>query len=725
MITRRDFLATTTVGSAASFAPTAGEYTRKAVTPPDWYWRPMRWLTMNLVQDDPGKSDLDFWLDYLKRAHVDAVSWNAGGIVAFYPTTIPYHKRNEKLGSSDPLGYLIEGSRRMGLIVTARVDHHATYPEAAQAHPEWISRDPQGNPRRHWATPELFLTCTLGPYNEIFMTQVMVEIETLYRVDGFNHNRWAPQVMCYCDWCRTNFRKATGLELPQKENASDPRFAPYVLWRENRIFELWDTWNAAIQKINPNAFVLPGIGAERGRLNMSKVRARAKTLYLDYQARRGTVPPWMAGKRGKELRAVLGDKPTGLTFSIGYEQPYRWKDSVQPAAETKIWVHDGVAHGLRPKMAKFAAAVHDDRWTRPVEEIYTWLWKHEKYLRNVGHPLATVGILYSQQTARFYRAAAERGHNEEDAGNGLYHALIEARIPADFVHEDLLEDSQLERFRVLVLPGTACLSDKQCAQIRRFVQGGGGLVATFETSLFDELGNRRQDFGLADLFGVSAAGPAQGRMQNSYLRLDHSTKHPILRGLEDARRTINGAWRVPVKPTVQFPVQPVLFVEPYPDLPMEEVYPRDTDKRVPEVYLREAGKGRVAYFPFDIDRIFWEVLDPDHGRLLANAVRWAARDDIPVEVDGPGVLDVMVWRQESSLTVHLVNLTNPMMMKGPFREILPVGEQKVRLRLPGDAKPRRVHLLTAGLERPADIRGGWLHVSVPSIALHEVVAIDL
>lgn len=134
---------------AAAFG--AGPYTAKHVTPPDWYWRAMRWLTMNLVQDDPGKVDLDFWLDYLKRAHVDAASWNSGGIIAFYPTNLPHHKRNERLGSSDPLGYLIEGCRKMGLIVTTRVDHHATYPDTAKAKPEWISIDENGQPRPHWA----------------------------------------------------------------------------------------------------------------------------------------------------------------------------------------------------------------------------------------------------------------------------------------------------------------------------------------------------------------------------------------------------------------------------------------------------------------------------------------------------------------------------------------------------------------------------------------------
>lgn len=724
MMTRRQLLAAGTAASVVHAAPpAAGPNTLKAVTAPDWYWRAMRWLTMNLVQDDPGKVDLDFWLDYLRRAHVDAASWNSGGIIAFYPTQLAHHRRNEKLGDTDPLGYLIEGCRRMGLIVTTRVDHHATYADTAQARPEWISRDAQGKMRPHWAAPGLFLTCTLGPYNEHFMTDVMRELVTMYRVDGFNHNRWAPQRMCYCAWCRTNFRKAYGLELPAEESPQDPRWAKYVVFREDRIFQLWDHWNREIQKVNANAFVLPGIGAERDRLNMSKVRERARTLYLDYQGRDGFTAPWMAGKKGKEMRSVLGDKPAGLTFSVGHVDRYRWKDSVQSAAELKVWVHTGAAHGLRPKMAKFAGTLYDRRWLQPVEEIYTWLWKHEPYLRNVGHPVATVGILHSQQNARFYTDAEKRGHDEEDYSKGLYHALIEARIPNDIVHEDLLEESGLDRFRVLILPNVACLSDKQCAQIRRYVERGGSLIATFESSLRNERGELRQDFALGDLFGVKAAGAVQGPMKNSYLRVNG--RHPLLQGLEDASRTVNGAFRVPVTPVAEFKDKPLLFVAPYPDLPMEEVYPRDYDKSVPEAFLREMGRSRVAYFPFDLDRIFWEMMDIDHGKLIANAVRWAAREEMPVDVQGPGVLDVTVWRQKESMTVHLVNLTNPMMMRGPFREIIPVGEQRVRVRLPENAKIRKVRLLTADREMPAEQANGWLSVTVPSVGVHEVVAIDL
>jgi hypothetical protein len=123
--------------------------------------------------------------------------------------------------------------------------------------------------------------------------------------------------------------------------------------------------------------------------------------------------------------------------------------------------------------------------------------------------------------------------------------------------------------------------------------------------------------------------------------------------------------------------------------------------------------------------MFWEVLSVDHGRLLANAVRWAANEPQPVEVEGPGVVYVSIWRQRQSITVHLVNLTNPMLMKGPIREVIPVGPQRVRIRLPDGLRARGVKLLTAGTEPEVTSRDGLLSLTVPSIDVHEVVAIDV
>jgi len=296
------------------------------------------------------------------------------------------------------------------------------------------------------------------------------------------------------------------------------------------------------------------------------------------------------------------------------------------------------------------------------------------------------------------------------------------------LHDRLLDPEHTGKFKVLILPNIAALSGEQCEQLRQFAARGGSIVATFETSLYDEWGARRPNFGMSDLFGVKFKGRVEGPLQNSYLRIEKDPAtgkfHPILAGLENAERIINGVYRIDVEALQRVPNPPITLVPSYPDLPMEEVYPRVPKTDIPEVYLRESGKSRVVYFPWDIDRSFWEVLSADHGKLLRNAVIWAANEEPPVEVNGPGVLDVTVWRQKSSMTVHLVNLTNPMMMKGPFREFIPVGEQRVRVRLPEAHKASKVQLLVSGASPRVVESPGRLELTIPSILIHEVVAID-
>jgi hypothetical protein len=693
---------------------------------PAWCEKPMRWAQLTLVEDDPGKYDPTFWLDYFKRTRSDAACLSAGGCVAYYPTKVPLHYRSKWLGNTDPFGELVEGCRKLGMVVIARTDPHAVHQEAYDVHPEWIAVDGEGNKRRHWASPEMWVTCGLGPYNFEQMTAIHREIMSRYKVDGIFINRWDGSGMCYCDHCRKHFREAHGMELPRSNNPHDPARRLYVLWRQQRLFELWDLWDAAVRELNPDGCVIPNTGGGAGSwLDMKRIGERAPTLMADRQARRGLTPPWANGKSAKEFRSTMGRKPIVGIFSVGVEEPYRWKDSVQSEAEIRIWAAEGIANGLRPWFTKFSGTLHDERWLRVVEDIYRRHHRWENYLRNET-PLARVGLVYSQQSAWFYGGDKAR-EKLEDHALGFYQALLEARIPFEMVHDRLLDAERIDRFRTLVLPNIAALSDAQCRQLSDYVKRGGSLVATYETSLYDEWGVKRNDFGLADLFGVSFLGRVEGPMRNSYLRLEHETIpwHPLLKGLENAPRIINGVWRVEVGAKEDFPSPPITLIPSYPDLPMEMVYPRVPKTGKPELYLREPGGSRVAYFPWDIDRVFWEVLCVDHGHLLRNAVEWATNEPRPLTVTGPGVLDVAFWRQKESLTVHLVNLTNPMMMKGPFRELIPVGKQKVRVRLPEGTKARKVHLLATGKAVRAEDRGGYLTLTVPSILDHEVVAIDL
>jgi hypothetical protein len=725
-LNRREFFQTTGIAIAAASSVTPGD-AQTAASATGWYGRPMRWMQLAFVEDDPGRYDPAFWLDYFKRIHADAACLSAGGCVAFYPTKVPFHYRSKYLGNTDPFGEMLAGCRKLGMNVVARTDPHAAHQDVYDAHPDWIAADADGKKRRHWADPELWVTCALGPYNFEFMTDVTREIVREYKVDGIFSNRWAGSGMCYCEHCRENFHRFSGLDLPRTANPQDPARRQYIVWHEARLFELWRLWDAEIKKLNPNAsFIANAGGGALSGLDMKTIGELAPTLFADRQARHGVMAPWANGKNGKEYGATLQGKAIAGITSVGLEEPYRWKDSVQSGDEIRLWFADGTAHNLRPWCTKFNAKPIDRRWLPVVEEYFNWHHRNERWLRN-ERSLAEVAIVYSQQTATFYggtRAAAR----VEDHALGFYQALVEGRVPFDMVHDRLLDPEHVDRYRALILPNIAALSDAQCRQIADYVRKGGSIVATHETSLYDEWGVRRRDFGLAELFGTSFDGKIETQLHNSYLNVEKDPAsgdfHPLVRGLEDATRIINGVNWVNTKPAAATGYSPLTLVPSYPDLPMEEVYTRVPRTNIPGVYARQYGRGRVVYFPFDLDRTFWEVLAADHGLVLRNSVEWAHGGEQPLAVTGKGVIDVSLWTQQHSMTAHLVNLTNPMMMKGPVRELIPSPPQRVRVRTPKDRRVTSVRLLVRG-ERPRyRTVGPAIEIEVPSIELHEVIAFE-
>ena len=721
-----------------------GGYTKSG-----WFNRPMRWAQLTLTDDDPparvsGQSiaslkeparsadppifDPDFWLHYFKEIKAQGAVISTGGYIAYHPSKLPDQYVSPKVNdANDVFGYLVEHCRKMDMAVIVRTDPHAVHDEQKKAHPEWIARTADGEFRKHWSKDHAWVTCALGPMNFEFMTEVNREIVSRYGVDGIFSNRWAGSGLCYCENCKKMFRTKYGLELPAAMVLSDPSYKAYVDFHEKRLFELCRLWDGEIKKISPYARFIPnsGGGALSG-LDMRWLGDYSDILFADRQSRPKHSPLWSNGQNGKEFRSVMGNKPIGGIFHMGFEDGHRWKDSVQGSDELRLFVADGVANGLRVWFTKFHGKIYDRRWLGTVKELYNRYAQWEPYLRNIAN-LARVGLVFSQATGKFYGAE----HAREKVGkpiDGIYQALTESRIPFEMVHEsylNLTEQKYLSAFKTLILPNIACLSDAQCEGLKAFVKAGGGLIATFESSLYDEQGNKRGNFGLAELFGVDAAGPIEGPMKNSYLRLEMETKHPVLAGFHDTERIVNGNARLPVKENTAFPVKPVTLIPAYPDLPMEEVYPRQDHTGIAELYLRSYGAGRVAYFPWDIDSTFWDLLTLDHLRLFINTLDWVHQEERLITLKGPGVFDIAVWKQDKSLTVHLINMTNPMCMEGPVRELLPSFPQELIFNLPEGTKPREVKFLSAGKPAQFTLDGRKLKLQIPSFLDHEVVAIDV
>ena len=712
------------VAAAAIAAGTLSAEDAFAVPMPGLSWanNAMRWAQVAFTEEDPPRYDPNFWFDLFKKTHVEAACLSAGGDIAFYPTQVPLHKRARDLGDRDMLGEMIKGCRALNMSIVCRVDPHAMSEEAYAAHPEWAACTEDGKPRRHWAAKDMWVTCQNGGFMFDFMPAVLKEITDLYQPEGFFGNRWAGSGMCYCKTCATQFRAAAGLELPTTNDPQDPRRKAYIQWNADMRWKQFTLWNDTVSAGKKDCFFSPNGGLNEPDKVMHPLIA------VDRQGRSGTTPVWMMGKYAKQTRATMQNLPICGLFNVGIEDENRWKDSVQRGPELAAWIHGGVAQGFRPWYCKFNARIFDARWVEPVTRAFQWHYANDKYMRNTAN-LARVAMVNSTQSGIFTAGGTaftagdgvRAAQRVTDSVNGYCQALIEARIPFEMVDDRLMDPARLDQYRVLVLADVAAMSDRQCQQIRDFVLKGGRIVATGETSLYDETGKRRANFGLADLFGCDYVKTDNG-VKNSYLTPRHPS--PLTRGLEDAPRIIAATQQITVKPH-DAAKQPLTLVPSYPDLPMERVYTMTPETDIAMVFCRQAGKGRVVYFPMDLDRTFWEVLAADHLVLLKNAVDWAMEESQPMTVSGPGLVDIAYWRQKNSLAAHIVNMNNPMMMKGPYREMIPAGPYTVTLALPAGAKVGAVKLLESGAVPKTSRNGTRLVVEVPRIRLHEVVAVDL
>ena len=211
--------------------------------------------------------------------------------------------------------------------------------------------------------------------------------------------------------------------------------------------------------------------------------------------------------------------------------------SAKPLPEAHMWMIEGIAGGIQPWWHHVGAYHEDRRMYNTSGPIFKWHKANEEYLVS-RQPLANVGVVWSQQNTDFYgQDSAEQ--LVDSPYRGMTQALLRARIPYLPVNADhIRRDADL--FSVLVLPNVGILSENQVTDIRRFVENGGGLIATGETSLFDEWGDPRSDYALADLFGAhltESGKPVTERIRN---RGAGNTLHTYLRLTPELRGQVDG-----------------------------------------------------------------------------------------------------------------------------------------------------------------------------------------
>jgi hypothetical protein len=715
-----------------------------------WYQRTLRWGQTNITELDVERYDIDWWREHWKLTKVQGVVVNAGGIVAYYPSKYPLHYRAQFLNDRDLYGEINAAAREEGLTVLARMDSNRATEDFFKQHPEWFTRDIDGNPRMQG---DRYTACIFSGYYDTFLVDILKEIIDRYEPDGFTDNSWSGMnhsQICYCENCKQSFFDNHGADIPRAIDWDDENFKKWIRWNYDRRIDIWALNNQITQTYSGNEDCLwlgmisgsPMTESFRFR-DMKGILEQSKIIMLDHQHR----PAFgfqSNSHSGKLLHGLMGwDKliPESMPMYQGRTPSFRL--SAKPVAEAQTWMVEGFAGTIQPWWHHIGAYHEDRRQYMTAKPLMEWHAENDKYLIN-RTPIASVGVVWSHENIDYY------GKNTPEKTavwphEGMVQALIQGRIPYIPVHADHIERDS-DKFSVLILAGMGALSDAQCDSVRKFIAQGGSVIATGETSLYDEWGNRRSDFALSDVLGVHSTGTYEGNTEmaaptweiydhHSYLRLHpqqceieygpkigmaldgNGVRHEILNGFDSADILPFGG-RIENVVVEKSIAAPISFISEFPIFPPEFSWMREMDSGKPCVVLNESEHGgRIVYLAADLDRCFRRDNFPDHGNMLINIIKWAANGTIPIEINGPGLVDCQIYEQDNSLIIHLVNLTGT--TQEPLHEIIPVGPFEIRIKHKGKVRS----LVNQGALNINE-KDGWTSFKIDQLGLHDVLVIE-
>ncbi|SHG01538.1 Beta-galactosidase GanA [Kaistia soli DSM 19436] len=725
-----------------------------------WYKTTLRWAQTNLVEIDPERYDANFWREHWRKTRIQGVIINAGGIVTYYPSEIPLHKPALKLAGRDLYGEIVKAARDEKLTVIARMDSNRVSAEFYRAHPDWIAVDAAGNPYRE---ADKYVTCINSAYYAEYLPSVIREIISRSKPDGFADNNWAGLrrgLICHCRNCQEQFEAFSGLLLPHEDNWSSEPYRKWIQWSYRRRTEIWELNNRVTTEAGgPDCAWMGMISGDvlhnnERFIDLPEILSRSPIIMLDHQRRNGVDGFEQNTEAGKRLHEVGGWNVLIPESTPQYQlgSP-AFRLSSMPPAEVRLWSSSGFAGGIQPWWHHIGSMHEDRRQYRTAEPIFKWHEANQDVLFNRS-PVADVAVLWSQKNHDYLGQ-----HNASEATlnpyRGATKALDKAGIAWLPLHADAV-GTAAGRFKVLILPNLGAMSAAQIAAVQAFADEGGSVIATSESSLYSEHGDRLADFALGALFGLhrrsgefGGQGKPDGNIEtharHSYLRLSPElragvygpsdptaptaagTRHPLLAGLDDTDTLPFGGY-LPVAEADEDTTVLATFIPDFPIYPPETSFMRTFRTNLPAITVKKgAGGGNLIWFVADLDRCFAREEQFEHALLLANAVRWSigeGQEAVRVE-GGHGLVTPTLYRQGNRQVLHLNNRLVTSRVPGRQDELVPVGPTTVRVRAADGGKaPATVDLRVAGRQVDATMDGSELVFSVDRILDHEVAVID-
>jgi len=673
-----------------------------------WKQKPMRMIQTNLREIDAGL-DVDEYIQKLKEFSADVVLFNVGGIVANYPTKLPFHYRNPYL-NGDLVGKVLNRVKQEGIRFIARFDFSKVNQVLADQHPEWLYMSAAGEVINYNGQVH---TCINGRYQQEHCLEILEEVIDNYLIDGvfFNMAGYVTtdysgnyHGICQCDNCKQAFYERYGHPLPLKEDINDPVFRLYDKFREETSRELFHKICRFIKGKNENIAI--ALWAHEG---VDIFRSESNTA-IDRP-----LPEWNYSA-GHHVKMVLGswDHMVPSNTAVHFvDFPFR-HSSVSPNL-TAVRIAQSIVYGAWPDYYVIGTLSNqDDRLCfDAVKQLFGFHKQNEEYYTDIESISDVCLVVPSKSTH----------HGSMKEFRGIYRILTESHILFDLIHDGMLSDSsvmeKLKKYKTLILPDMRNMSDAVLKNIESYVSEGGNVLVTGRTSTYDAQGNSLDNVMLA-CTGVRGIRKMIPREKGMYFRVRTGDKE-VLNGFEDL--DIIYLYDDFMELDVDDDCEKYLAYIPTCMFgPPEKCY-YAVETTIPGMISKQYGKGKCVFIPWSIGKHYESLSNHAHSMLLVGALRDLLQVKNIVSADVSPLVELASHIQKDGKW-QLVSLVNHSGQLGTgFFEPLTIYDIPVRLKV--DRPVTGVKALYGGMSLNFHVdNGSELSFTLPRLELFETIVIE-
>lgn len=335
-------------------------------------------------------------------------------------------------------------------------------------------------------------TYMMCPNNPDFQNNFLERVKRMVTETGMDglmvdETEWLPAewTICGCKYCCEKFREKTGYDIPDPDNSKvwgnfqDPQWRAWISFRIESMGDFLVKIKETLDQCGPGKLftgcyceaLYPGVAQYFG-MDLEDMQRSFNTSFFESEPSN----PWSWRYSAAEAKYYSGFGPC---IYLGYSASYTQQFFSWAFAKT-----NGFGLWIWPEVEKRFPYQWEKKW----EEL---LSSHEV--------LCNTALVFSSPTKNL----------KEDSFYSVYEyigwaeSLTEAHIPYETIIASGLEREKLRKYKKIILPEAACLSDSQIDILKDYVKEGGNLVITGSSSLYDETGMKRKDFGLNEIMGLS------------------------------------------------------------------------------------------------------------------------------------------------------------------------------------------------------------------------------